>query len=142
MKEFQEFVANGDVRKGLRDIALARSLKEFSEKRIKFAQLIPLDEQSAFLTYESVYDALRELSDSLLTLEGYKSYSHVASIAYLQKFSDISPIEIAKLDNAREKRNLAKYYAKPITLAEAKDILTLYHALKPKLLLIFQRLLG
>ncbi|MBI4016933.1 MAG: hypothetical protein HY363_04545 [Candidatus Aenigmarchaeota archaeon] len=141
MKEFQEFVANGDVRKGLRDIALARSLKEFSEKRIKYAQLMPLTEQSAFLTYETVYDALRELIDSLLALEGYKSYSHVASIAYLQKFPDISPAEIAKLDNAREKRNLAKYYAKPITLAEAKDIRALHSTLKPKLLLIFQRLL-
>lgn len=142
MKEFQEFIANGDVRKGLRDIALARSLREFSEKRMKFAQLMPSEEQSAFLTYETVYDALRELIDSLLVLEGYKSYSHIASIAYLQKFPDISHAEIAKLDNAREKRNLAKYYAKPITLAEAKDILAFYNTLKPKLLLISQRLQG
>lgn len=142
MKEFQEFVANGDVRKGMRDIALARSLREFSEKRIKFSQLMPLDEQSAFLTYETVYDALRELIDSLLALEGYKSYSHIASISYLQKFPEISSSEIAKLDNAREKRNLAKYYAKPVTLAEANDILALYNTLKPKVLLIFQRFHG
>lgn len=142
MKEFQEFIANGDVRKSMRDIALARSLREFSQKRIKFAKLMPLEEQSAFITYETVYDALRELIDSLLTLDGYKSYSHIASISYLQKFPEISPSEIAKLDNTREKRNLAKYYAKPITLAEAKDILVLYEVLKPRLLSIFQRLLG
>lgn len=142
MKEFQEFVANGDVRKGMRDIALARSLREFSEKRIKFAKLMHLDEQSAFITYEMMYDALRELIDSLLALEGYKSYSHVASIAYLQKFREISPAEIAKLDNAREKRNLAKYYAKPVTLAEVKDILALYSTITPKLFLIFQQLQG
>ena len=142
MKSFAEFVASGDVRRGMRDVALARALVALSEKRMQRVPDLVLDESSAFLTYELVYDALRELIDALLALEGYKSYSHVASISYLQKFSELSPSAIAKIDNAREKRNLTKYYAKPVTLAETKDLLALHKMLKPPLLEIFRRLKG
>ena len=132
----------GDARKGFKDLALASSLKSFGENRIKFALNAPLEEAGNTIVFEMIYEALKEFIDALLALEGYKPYSHTASIAFLQKFSEFSPTDLAKLDNAREKRHKAKYYGKTTTLAETKELIELYHKLHPKLVQRYKHLGG
>ena len=141
MRSFDEYIKKHDVRKTTPDIGLAQSLKKDAEERVLFIIKLPLTDDSVSLVYEQIYEALRQYIDALLILEGFKSYSHRASISFLQRYPEFSLSEINKLDTAREKRNLSKYYAKKITIEETKDIIQLYHQVKPKLEGIFSKLI-
>jgi len=132
MKTFDYYLKRNDVRTVTKDPALASSLAEDARKRAELILKLPLTAESAKLLFEQVYESLREYADALLALEGYKSYSHMASIAYLGKFEEFEQSEIEKLDQAREKRNLAKYYAKPIIVEETADIIRFFKKIEPK----------
>ncbi len=140
MKRFEEFIATNDVRKTSPDAGLARSLRKDAEQRVKLMLSMELKEESATLVFEQVYEALRACADAILTVEGFKSYSHLATISFLQKCPELTAQELAQFDNAREKRNLARYYAKQVTVQETKDLFQFYAVIKPKLDAIFQRI--
>ncbi|MBI3034163.1 hypothetical protein HYY72_03305 [Candidatus Woesearchaeota archaeon] len=133
MNTFEYFMEKGDVKKVSKDFALARSLIESADMRIRFVSKENVNGESATIIYEQVYDALRELLDSILALEGYKSYSHVASIIYLRKYQEFTPAEINKLDEARRKRNNSKYYGEQTIPEETKELLAFYLVVRPKL---------
>ena len=63
--------------------------------------------------------------DAILALEGYKSYSHEASIAYLTTIG-INDSLTFKLDRFREKRNKSKYYGKMPSIDDAIEIKGFY----------------
>ncbi|MBI4145688.1 hypothetical protein HY493_05815 [Candidatus Woesearchaeota archaeon] len=139
MKKFEEFLGTNDVRRTSRDPALAQALRTRAEQQMKYIIQLPLTDESATLVFEQVYDALRECTDALLALQGFKSYSHVASITFLERYPSVMQADLATFDNAREKRNLAKYYGTPLTPAETKDLLAFYAAMKPKLDALFRQ---
>ena len=139
MKRFEEFLATNDVRNTSPDLALAKSLRQDAEQSVKLILSLELKEESATLVFEQVYEAIRACADALLAIEGFKSYSHLATISFLAKYSEMTMFDISKLDNAGEKRNLSRYYAKQVTLQETRDLITLYAHLKPKLDAIFKR---
>ncbi len=142
MRKFEEFLATGDIRKTSIDKGLARALMERAEEGENFAMKAFSETEFVTLTFESLYEALIEIIDALMALDGYKPYSHVASLSFLQKFQEITQLEIAKLDNAREKRNSSKYRGEKIRLEETKDLIALYKLIKPKLKEIYKRLGG
>lgn len=141
MRAFEDFLGTNEVRKTSYDLGLAKSLRSDAEERVKFVLQTPLSDEFANIFYEQIYEALRAHINALLAIEGFKSYSHVATIAVLQRYPNFSNSELNRLDNAREKRNLSMYYAKKITLVEAKELIVLYQQLKPKLDEIFNRLI-
>ena len=79
-----------------------------------------------------VYDLIRELIEAKLSLEGYKSYSHEATIFFLKNFS-FNDFEINFLDNLRKVRNKIKYYGKEINTEEALKIIDFMNLILPKL---------
>jgi len=124
MKEFDYFLKNGDVRKVSRDIELAKSLVNDMNERINKASLLD-SEVFAKIVYENFYDALRDFSDAVLAVKGFKSYSHQASISYLRKVGFSESI-IMDLDNFRYKRNSSKYYGEVIFSEDSEDIKKFY----------------
>ncbi len=140
MKSFEEFVNTEQVRRATPDAGLARALRKDAEMRVQVILQLSLSAESATLVFEQVYEALRQCIDALLALNGYKSYSHIASIVFLQRFPEFTEADINNLDNAREKRNLAKYYAKQVLPEETKELLALYNKLKPKLDTVFNQI--
>jgi hypothetical protein len=93
MKPFEYFLETGDVKKSSVDLELAKSLVKDMQERIEKSLL--LDEKTfAKLIFENVYDALRDFCDAILAANGFKSYSHQGSIAYLTKETfDVVSIE-------------------------------------------------
>lgn len=136
MKPFEEFIKTKDVKRIFPDIELAKSLVEETETRIEIALEMKLDDKRARVIFELLYDSLRELIDALLTLDGYKSYSHEAAIAYLKKFSDFSDFEISSLESFRKIRIASKYYGKPAKIEEAVRIKEQFQILKEKIIKI------
>lgn len=124
MKPFDYYLKKKDVRMISKDIELAKSLRkdlfERAEKALKLNQ-----DDFAKMIFENIYDCLREFCDILLALDGYKSYSHEASICYLKRYNFADP-DILALDRFRYKRNASKYYGREITNNDAEEIKEFY----------------
>jgi hypothetical protein len=133
---FDSHVKAGEVKAASRDPALARSLLGSAKERMETIALIPLNSKSSSSIFELAYDSIREPIDAILALDGYKSYSHIASISYLARFREITTAERNRIDNARHKRNQSKYYGKRVEEDETRELLLLADSVLPKLELI------
>ena len=118
MVEFEHFIRKGLVKRKAQNVELAKSLLNSAKDRFNFA--ISLLNQKPKYALENAYEAVIELTDSLLALEGFKSWSHEANIAFLGKFSEFSFQEIERLDLSRRKRHSSKYYGVSFNLEEVK----------------------
>lgn len=129
MMPFEYF--KNEVQKKEPDMELARSLIKDMNERIEKSLLLDFEMFSKII-FENVYDALRDFCDALLACDGFKSYSHQASIAYLQKKGfDISIIE--EFDQIMYKRNGSKYYGRKIGKSDARQIIEFYNLIKPRI---------
>lgn len=138
MKSFEEFIKTRDAKRTSPDVELAKSLIEETKVREEVAFEMQLNTKKARIIFELLYDSLREFIDALLALDGYKSYSHEAAIAYLKKFPEFSGFEISSLDSFRKIRIASKYYGKPAQIPDAVRIKKQFPALKEKLLKIIK----
>lgn len=131
MLPFEYFVENEEVKKCSKDFELAKSLIKDMEERIEKCLMLDIKIFSKFI-FENMYDALRDFCDALLALNGFKSYSHQASISYLTKEGfDFSVIE--EFDQFRYKRNGSKYYGQAIPEESARQIKEFYLRIKEKI---------
>jgi len=131
MTSFDIFLNEGDVKKITPDLELAKSLIKDMKERISKSNLLDVNIFPKII-FENVYDSLRDFCDAMLAINGFKSYSHQASIYYLlKKGFDISVVK--EMDQFRYKRNGSKYYGVPIIVDEAKDIKTFYKRIKNKI---------
>ena len=138
MKAFEEYLDNGDVKQQPIDKNLAKSLIEQAVRRLARADGQKIDEESCDFVLEDYYEAMRMLADAQLALHGYKSLSHEATIAYIEKDKDFTPTFIVGFDRLRKLRHGIKYYGKRVTIADAKEAQQLakilFLKLKPKLI--------
>lgn len=108
VKDFEYFLHRGDVKKQNIDRNLSKATFKECMDRLKFSKELFQKAKSKYVL-ENAYEAMREASDSLLYLEGFKSFSHEASIAYLFK-KNFSEQDIIEFDRFRKIRNGIKYY--------------------------------
>ena len=121
MNEFELYLKEGKVKRKTPDFELSKSLINGSKTRLEKIKKLEIKEFSKII-FENAYDAIRDALDALLAADGYKSYSHEASIIYLKKhaFEDST---LNELDNFRYLRNSSKYYGKDISEDDAAGIL-------------------
>ena len=132
MRDFKIFLEEGSVKKITPNISLVKSLVSDAIKRLNFYKKLKLNNKNSKYVLENIYESLRELADAILIKDGYKSYSHEASIVYLLKYN-LSSIDINKFDNFRKIRNNSKYYGKPVDLEDANEIVELSEKLLNKI---------
>ena len=82
---------------------------------------------------QDCYDVIRLLIETKLARDGFKSYSHEATISFLLKFPEFNEQEIEFLDMLRRTRNGIKYYGKESNENEAKITLDFTFKFIPKL---------
>ena len=120
MESFEYYIAKKEVVKQTPNLERAKSLIEDGFSRFKDAKSLDL-EKFPKIVFENVYDALRDFCDAILIVDGWKSYSHEASISYLTKKGfDIA--SVLELDRFRYKRNGSKYYGERVSISEARNI--------------------
>jgi len=120
-----------EVKKDVPNISLARFLIDDMDERIEKCLQLDMHLFSKII-FENIYDALQDFCNSLLALDGFKSYSHVASISYLAKF-EFNDYEINLLDKFRLRRHSSKYYGVKISFEEAEEIFDFYNKIKNKI---------
>ena len=92
LRDFDEFVRSGTVRRRRPDPARARSLISEAEHRRTFlrelVQKIPISEENANYFVEGAYDVLISLVRAKLLADGFSSSgegAHEAEVAYMRK---------------------------------------------------------
>ncbi|MBI2449723.1 hypothetical protein HYV49_05500 [Candidatus Pacearchaeota archaeon] len=133
MREFEDFIENGDVRLQEKNKILASALVKSSEKGLRFVRKLEINEENSEHIVADIYDITRELIEAKLALDGYKSYSHEATILFLKKFKQFNESEINFMDNLRKTRNSIKYYGKEASPEDAEKTLKFMNSILPKL---------
>jgi uncharacterized protein (UPF0332 family) len=141
MKDFSVFLLDGSVKRQQQDRNLSEELARDCIERLDYAKTSEITERKAKYAYENVYEALREAADSILFLQGFKSFSHEATISFLQQFRELTPKEIADFDRMRAKRNGMKYYGKSCSVKDVEEATKFAEPLMNKILEIRKRLL-
>ena len=118
VKEFEYFIAKGEVKKQKPDANLSKATLKESIERLKFSKKL-VNKAKAKYVLENAYESMREASDSLLYIDGFKSFSHEASIVYLFK-KGFSENEIMEFDRFRKIRNGIKYYGEDCEESDAQ----------------------
>ncbi len=108
VKEFEYFLNKNEVKKQKPNINLSKSTLKDSFERLELSKSL-LGKVKPKYVLENAYESMREASDSLLYLEGFKSFSHEASIVYLSR-KGFSEHDIIEFDRFRKIRNGIKYY--------------------------------
>ncbi len=116
---FESYLKQGKVKKKTKDIVEANSLLERAKKRMTY--LRALNNETAFLNFEDAYESAREAAQALMSKEGFKPYSHEATISFLKDFykKEFEEYESIEFDRYRDLRNKAVYQAKDINQEEA-----------------------
>jgi len=133
MVDFEYFIARGEVKEHPKDEKLANLLVKESYDRLNFVRRLAITEENSKYIIENVYDILRELIEAKLALNGFKSYSHEATLLFLKKFPEFKESEIRFIDTLRKTRHGIKYYGKEASLNEAKMTLNFLNSILPKL---------
>lgn len=131
MRSFEYYVEKGDVKKQSPNKNLSAATYAECLDRLALAKSIFVKEKPKYVL-ENAYEAMREAADAILYLEGYKSYSHEASIVYLMK-KGFTERDIFQLDRLRKIRNDIKYYGKDCDKEDARDALALADKFLPQI---------
>lgn len=121
MKTFEEYLKKGFVKIRKENITRVKSILEEADRRLGFFNAITISEKSANYIIENMYDVIRELIEAKMLLEGYKSYSHEATVSYLKKLR-FSSSEVEFMDELRDIRNQTKYYGHLVNIEYAKKV--------------------
>lgn len=131
MKEFEFFIEKGDVKKQSQDENLSKATFKESLDRLELAEQLTGKAKPKYIL-ENSYEAMREAADAILYLEGFKSYSHEASIVYLLK-KGFNESEITEFDRFRKIRNSIKYYGGSCDSTDAESALKLAKSIIQKI---------
>lgn len=137
MKEFTFFVNKGEVKKQSPDKNLAKATLDDSEERLALAKSLQKLTRPKYVL-ENAYEAMREAADSILFSEGFKSFSHEASIVYLLK-KGFSESDITEFDRFRKIRNGIKYYGGDCDESDAEAAIKLAEKIVAKIKEVFQK---
>ncbi|MBI2548398.1 hypothetical protein HYW21_03535 [Candidatus Woesearchaeota archaeon] len=120
---FQQYLALGKVKKKTPDPEEAHALLKKSEQRIKYIRIKKIDNDTTSFILEDSYEAIRESTQALMSIKGFKPYSHEATISFLKSFyaADFSEEELAIFDRFRLLRNDAVYKATKIMESDARE---------------------
>ena len=137
VNDFEYFLNKGEVKRQKPDSNLSKAAFKDSIERLEFSKSL-LNTAKTKYTLENAYESMREAADSLLYLEGFKSFSHEASIVYLIK-KGFDENVIIDFNRFRKIRNGIKYYGGDCDLSDAKSAIELAEKIVHKIKKLIQK---
>lgn len=120
--DFNECLKKRIAKEVNEDKELIASLLKTSQNKLDSEKKLELDEITATSKISLLYDSLRELLEALAIRNGYKIYNHECYTYFLKEILNES-IKGDEFNDLRKIRNSINYYAKDISVEEAKDVL-------------------
>ncbi len=133
IKPFEYFIKENLARKSNSNISMAKSLLQKAAIRLKRIAISKIEESESSIVFEDVYECLREASQSLMEIKGYKPYSHEALISFLKEQKFLSEENINMLDNYRILRNNSVYKAEKVSLPKCLEAIEFAKHVLPEL---------
>lgn len=131
--EFEYYIKNNLVKKKSVDRSEANALMRKAGERLEFSiKTRKINEKTASFIFEDIYECLREASQSLMSLKGYKPYSHEALIAFLKNLNLLES-DIEMFDKYRILRNKAVYGGERISVEKCNEALRFLISFLPEL---------
>jgi uncharacterized protein (UPF0332 family) len=121
IEKFQFYIDSNLAKKETLDPEEAKSLMEKSLLRLRFIKSLRIDELNSTFIFEEAYECMREASQSLMSLKGFKPYSHEALIAFIKEFYKFDESDISTFDRYRILRNNCVYRAAKVSPIICKD---------------------
>lgn len=116
--QFEDFIEQGKVRKGSKDVSKIKSLLQTSSNHLQFLKDQKINDISAGSILVMYYESLREVLEAICLKHGFKVYSHEAFTYFLKKLNETS-ISL-KFDDLRKLRNAINYYGEKVDSEEVK----------------------
>ncbi len=133
IQKFQYYLDEHLARKVAVDCEEAKSLMHKATLRLDYIKKQEIKEDTSAFIFEDIYETLREAAQSLMSLEGYKPYSHEALISFLKEFYQFPEHEISSFDRYRILRNKTVYCAANVSPEVCKEALKFSETFLPKL---------
>jgi hypothetical protein len=108
--DWEECIRSYDVKETPKNNEIAKSFLKLVDARLEVANSMDKKKHQALLC-EAYYEIIKELIISLISIKGFKSYSHVCLISFIREFhsSKFSGNEIEIMDKLRKIRNDLHY---------------------------------
>ncbi|MFH1249344.1 MAG: hypothetical protein V1660_04295 [archaeon] len=137
MKQFEEFVENGTVKKQTPNTKRALSVFKEASRKKEYLELsiksIPKEKMSPNFIADYCYDIIMEIVRAKMFIEGYNSgSSHEAEVSYM-KLIGFQEQEVEFMDELRYYRNGTKYYGTILEMQYAEKTLTFLRKVYPRL---------
>jgi uncharacterized protein (UPF0332 family) len=133
IERFQYYLDKGLARKVSADFEEAKSFMNKAILRVDYVKKQEINEDTSSFIFEDIYETIREAAQSLMSLKGYKPYSHEALISFLKEFYKFPEHEISSFDRYRILRNKTVYCAANVSPEVCRDALAFLEAFLPKL---------
>lgn len=125
INKFDNYLKLGKVKRKTPDFEEARALYNKAKNRLGYIKLKEINNKTAQFVLEDSYEAIRESAQALMSVKGFKPYSHEATISFVKDFynTNFSEEELHKFDRFRQLRNDSIYMAKQVTNEDAQACL-------------------
>lgn len=140
MREFEDYLKEGIVKKQSPDISRAKSLMKESENSYnifkQFIEKITLTDENANYVIKNAYDIIMEIIRAKMLMQGFNASgkgAHEAEVSYLETLN-FSGNQIRLIDQLRYFRNGILYYGKRFDIEYGKKVINLLELIYKKLL--------
>ena len=140
MREFEDYLKEGIVKKQSPDISRAKSLMKESENSYnifkQFIEKITLTDENANYVIKNAYDIIMEIIRAKMLMQGFNASgkgAHEAEVSYLETLN-FSGNQIRLIDQLRYFRNGILYYVKRFDIEYGKKVINLLELIYKKLL--------
>lgn len=86
INSFKNYINIGYVKKKTPDSEEAKSLLEKAKNRLEYTKSREINDKSSQFVLEDAYQSIRESAQALMSVKGFKPYSHEATISFIKEF--------------------------------------------------------
>jgi len=121
LKQLKFYIESGLVRQGSKDPGESKAMVGRATKRLEYVKSQTFTEENASFIFEDIYEIMRECVQGLMASNGYKPYSHEATVAFLYEYYKpyFGEKLVESFNRYRIIRNNIVYRANSITKEEA-----------------------
>lgn len=132
---FEHYLRSGKVKRQTPDTEEAHSLLRKAEDRLFYCDAILVSDRTAPFILEDAYEAIREAAQALMSIKGFKPYSHEATISFLRAYypTKFNEDDLASFDRFRGLRHDSVYRAVIVLPEDANTCVLFAKELLPKL---------
>ena len=125
INSFDNYLRLGKAKRKTPDPEEAMALLIQSQERLSYIGGKEISDKTAKFVLQDAYESIREAAQSLMSMRGFKPYSHEATISFIKEIykSNFSEEDIHKFDNFRELRNNSVYKAARVFKEDANSCL-------------------